>query len=269
MKLDMGAAWTSAVSMLSANRNVVTIIGGVFFFIPLFTLFLFLFESVDFTAAGQSPDPAFLADQISQFLLQRWWIVVIVMIGQMSGAIVLLLVLADQARPTVRDAIASIPRLILPLFGSQILAALLIEAVTLPLTLLPPNLEQALKLVTLPVVIYLTVKFALTSPVVAIECERNPVKVLRRSWSLTKGNSLRLLGFFAMLIFVQVILFLVINMFLGLLLAMFSGRIELIGTAAFFAVSLAAAYGVGYSVIAAVHRQLAGPSTNTAYEALE
>ncbi len=269
MKLDMTAAWNSAKAMLSANRDVVLVICGVFFFVPLFMLFLFLFESIDFAAAGPELDPDIIAEQIVQFLLQRWWIVVLVMIGQLSGAIVLLLVLADQARPTVRDAIASIPQLILPLFGSQLLAAVSLEAITLPLTLLPPNLEQALKLVSLPVTIYLSLKFMLTSPVVVIEHERNPVKVLRRSWALTKGNSLRLLGFFVLLMSAGIILFLVVNMFLGVLLAMFSERTGVIGSAAFCAFSLAAAYGAGYAILAAVHRQLAGTRGNEPMQLFE
>ena len=63
------------------------------------------------------------------------------------------------------------------------------------LTLAAPAAATLAVVLTIPVMIYLFIKFALTAPVIAIEGERNPIKALARSWKLTKGNSFRIVLF--------------------------------------------------------------------------
>ena len=42
MKLDLSAAWDGAMTMIRANREVVTVLAGVFFFLPNLAFSLFL-----------------------------------------------------------------------------------------------------------------------------------------------------------------------------------------------------------------------------------
>jgi membrane-anchored glycerophosphoryl diester phosphodiesterase (GDPDase) len=107
-------------------------------------------------------------------------------------------------------------------------------------------------------ILYLYTKFSLTVPVIVIEDVKNPLHALGRSWSLTKGNSVRLFLFYV-LIFVA---FIVVAMVLGIV----GGVLGLIaGTEAGILVNAlmsAATSMVGITlylaVLAAVHRQLSG-----------
>ncbi|MEL7218162.1 MAG: hypothetical protein AAGK01_06995 [Pseudomonadota bacterium] len=47
MKLNMGQAWNEATTMLSANRDTVLAIAGLFFFLPYFALALFIPEAIN------------------------------------------------------------------------------------------------------------------------------------------------------------------------------------------------------------------------------
>jgi len=53
--------------------------------------------------------------------------------------------------------------------------------------------------IVLALLVYTSVKFALIVPVVVKEGVANPIAALTRSWRLTKSNSLRLFGFFVLL----------------------------------------------------------------------
>jgi hypothetical protein len=54
-------------------------------------------------------------------------------------------------------------------------------------------LAAILPLLSLPVLIYLACRFAVLIPVVAVDQVFNPVKAIRRSWSVTRGKALAIL----------------------------------------------------------------------------
>lgn len=54
-------------------------------------------------------------------------------------------------------------------------------------------LAAILPLLSLPVLIYLACRFAVLIPVVAVDQVFNPVKAIRRSWSVTRGKTLAIL----------------------------------------------------------------------------
>ena len=58
-----------------------------------------------------------------------------------------------------------------------------------------------LALVAVVAFVYVMVKFSLTAPVIVMEHQLNPVRALARSWHLTRGNSLRLFGFYLLFVF--------------------------------------------------------------------
>ena len=113
-------------------------------------------------------------------------------------------------------------------------------------------------LVIFPVAIYLSIKFSLISPLVAIDEVKNPFHALRRSWELTRGSSARLLGFYILLAVAGLLMFLVAAIVLGLVFALLGEQGAVIGSALFLAASVTLGLLVGYAVVASVHRQLAG-----------
>jgi hypothetical protein len=108
--------------------------------------------------------------------------------------------------------------------------------------------------------VYVYVKASLTAPVIAIEKIYNPLRVIGRSWRLTKGNSLRIFLFYLLLMVVYV----VISMVLGLigtvvLVTLGSSAAELVNSIVSGILGAISAV-VFVAVIAAIHRQLSGPS---------
>ncbi len=254
-KLDMGRAWTQATGMIGANRDLVSVLAGIFLFLPLFVIIYALFTSgIDFSGGGGEPDPQKLAAQINAFLIEKWWALLIVVIGQICGGIAILALLGDPLRPTVREALERVPRLSLPVIGMQLLVGLFTQAPSLISNVLP-----AASLVTLPVTLYLTVKFSLASAVIVLGRQGNPVTAMRRSWALTKGNSFRLFAFFAALIVLSMVIGLMFMLIIGLILSALGEWAAVIGNAAFFAVLLTVFYTVSYALTAAIYRQLSEP----------
>lgn len=260
-KLDLMRAWDGAVRMLLGNRELAAILGGVFFFLPLLAAFFTWFgNGIDILPKSENPDPEQIARAIDLFLRDNWWVLLLVGLLQIAGSIALLRVLAAPSRPTVGDAMRHAATLMLPLIGAQLLSGIAVQILpTLQAALLGEGPASAMaSLVIFPVAIYLSIKFSLISPVVAIDEVRNPVHALRRSWALTRGRSARLLGFYILLILAGVLVFLVAAIVMGLVFALLGEQGAVIGSALFLAASVTLALLLGYAVVASVHRQLAG-----------
>ncbi len=256
-KLDMGRAWVQATGMIGANRDLVGVLAGLFLFIPLFVVIYALFTSgIDFGGGGGEPNPEKVAAEINAVLLANWWALLLAAFGQLVASITILALLADPDRPTVREALGMVPRLILPMIGAQLLVALLTQIPSLIASVLPEAMAAALGLVALPVTLYLTIKFCLTSGVIVLGRQRNPVTAMRDSWRLTKSNSFRLFGFFAMLMLVAAVIGLIIMLVIGLILSAAGDRASLIGNAAVFALLLTLFYTVSFALTASIYRQL-------------
>lgn len=259
MKLDLSAAWDGATRRIGANREVVLVLGGIFFFLPLFSMFLVLFGSgIEFVPEGGEPDPERLSEAINAFLAAYWWALLAVGALQLIGAIALLSVLGAPQRPTVADALRRGLKLFLPLLAAQLLSTLAVQALPTLANLVGGAGGALLSIISLPIAIYLSIKFALISVVTAIEGVSNPINILSRSWALTKGNSLRLLAFFLLLLLAGAVLFMMAALIFGLIFALMGDQGEMIASAAFYAAVITIAYMFGYAVVAAVYRQLSG-----------
>jgi len=138
-------------------------------------------------------------------------------------------------------------------------------AIGLPFGLLgalaPPAITALFGLMLVVILIYAAVKFSLIAPVIAIDEERNPIAALVRSWRLTKGNSLRIFGFFLLLFITIVIISALVQGILTLVFAAIGGTVEHIGIGLVGALINTIMSVIFLVVIAAVHRQLAGRST--------
>lgn len=256
-KLDMGKAWTQATGMIGANRDLVSVLAGIFLFLPLFVvIYALLTGGMDFGAGGSEPDPERVAAQINAFILANWWALLLALVGQLCGGIAILALLGDPARPTVREGLGAVPRLILPVLGGQLLVGLLTQLPSFLASLLPAAAEAAASLIVLPVTLYLSVKFALVSAVIVIGGKRNPVTAMRESWQLTKGNSFRLFLFFVSLVLLGTVIALILLLVVGLVFSALGERVALIGNTAFFALLLTVFYTISYALTAAIHRQL-------------
>ncbi|MEM8724984.1 MAG: hypothetical protein AAGE86_05610 [Pseudomonadota bacterium] len=280
MQLNMGQAWNEATTLLSANRDTILAVAGLFFFLPYFALALFAPEAINPTPVEAPPgtDPevamnaAFAA--LQQQYADNWPFFLILLLAQFVGTLSLLTLLTDRSRPTVGEALKrglkGTPSYLL----SQILVALFAGiAVGLPLgivgALLPPAFAILIGIMLIGVVLYLVVKFSLIAPVIAIEEELNPIKAMIRSWTLTKGNSFRLVAFFILLIIAIGVVSLLITMVLGTVFSAFDQSIANIGNGTVSGLINAAIGALLLAVLAAVHRQLAGPSREAMTETFE
>jgi hypothetical protein len=269
-KLDMGKAWTQATALIGANRDLVTVLAGLFLFIPFFVLILALVHSgIDFGDPGSDPDPERIAAQVNALLLGNWWALLLVLIGQLCGCIAILALLGDRSRPTVREVLGMVPRLILPMFGGQLLVGLLTQLPSFLSGLLPGAAGAAANFVALPLTLYLTVKFTLVSAVIVLENQRNPLEAMRQSWRLTRGNSLRILVFFVLLVMLGAVIGLLSMLVIGLVTAALGERVSMISNAAFFALLLTIIYTISYALTAAIHRQLGGAAPERLAETFE
>ncbi|MEM9501413.1 MAG: glycerophosphoryl diester phosphodiesterase membrane domain-containing protein [Pseudomonadota bacterium] len=270
MKLNTGEAWADATSMISNNREPVLVLAGLFLFLPLMVLILALLGAdIDFGASGSEPNPELIAEQINGVLVQYWWAILLVAIGQICGVIALLGLLGDHRKPTVRDVIAAIPKLILTIIAAQIIGTIVVQALPLLAGLLPPAVGAVVNILALPVTIYLSVKLMLASAVVVIEKQLNPIKALKGSWELTKGNSFRIFLFFFLITIAAIVIGIVTFLILGLILAAIGGQVQVIGSAVFISAVVAAYYAISYALQAAIYRQLSGPSNEAMAETFE
>lgn len=271
MKFDLGKGWSEAVAMLQGNREVLGIVAGIFFFLPglLFTLI-----GPDMNAMFAGFDP----DQMEQLMAafnavyaRYWWLFGLLVLTQIIGYLALLALLRDDARPTVGQAIGTGLKALLPAFVTYLLFVLGVSlALGLLIALFALTGVAALAVVAviacIPLALYLSIKVSLAAPIIAIEKTFNPITVLLRSWRLTKGNSLRLFAFFVLLTVAYVVISAVLGVVLLALVAALGDETGRIVSGIVSGLVGAVATVVMIAVLAAVHRQLAGPSSGSISE---
>lgn len=266
MKFDMGRAWSDAVALLSANRQVVLVVAGAFFFLPYLALMLLLPDSAAELQAAQreSGDPQVALQALSTFYGQIWWALLLVGVLQGIGMLGLMALLTDRARPTVGEALMIGAKFFLPYLGAQILmgiGAVLIVMVPLAVGAAAGGAAGLLVgLLAAVAVVYLWTKLSLTIPVIVIERVMNPVAALTRSWSLTKGNSLRLFGFYALLFLAALVLAIVLGIVIAVLTLLTGPTGSAVVNGIVNGLVNMAGVTLIMAVLAAIHRQLAGPS---------
>jgi hypothetical protein len=276
MKFSMSTAWNDAMALLRANRQVVLGIAGVFFFLPYLAIFLLMPEyAAAMGAAGteQAKTVAEALEEATRIYGEIWWAVLLMGILQGIGMLGLLTLLTDRQRPTVGEALAKGAKYLLPYLGTQILIAIAAVAIVM----IPVALGTAAGvgagllagLVAAPVLIYLLTKLSLSTPVIAIEGQMNPFAVLARSWRLTRGNSLRLFLFYLLLFIVLIVVSMVLGMVIAALTLLAGDEGGLIVSGLFNAVLNLVTVVIVLAVLAAVHRQLAGPSAAAVSETFE
>lgn len=275
MKFDMSAAWNEALRLISANRQVITIVAGVFFFLPYLAFMLLFMNQMNALEAAQAsnPDPDAMGAAMMTFYGDVWWVILLFMVIQGVGMLGLLTLLTDRSRPTVGAALASGARLFLPYFGAQLLMGVVFGLLLLVPIAVGAGASAAagvvLGIAAVIAFVYLFVKFLLTPAVIAIERQANPISALSRSWQLTKGNSLRIFLFIFLLFVAVMIVGGVFSMILGLLFALAGAEAAVIGQALVSGLVNAVFYVIFLGVIAAIYRQLAGTSGEALHETFD
>lgn len=262
MKFDSNLAWKQASSAISANREVLLALAGVFFLLPSLALSI-LFPQPE-PAAGMSSEAmmALLGEYYSAVM--PYFIPAGLL--QAAGSLAMLTLFTDRTRPIVSEAIKQGFLGMFPYVGALLLVGFglgLLAVVALSLGRLAGSPLIAGLAVTLVFVFgaYVFVRTSLAAPVVAVERERNPLNALRRSWLLTQGNAWRIALFYALVALAFFFVLMILMAVVGVVLALVAGgQAGQIGTTVISAAIGAVMTLYFVAISAAVHRQLAGPS---------
>ncbi|MCT2397980.1 lipoyltransferase [Novosphingobium mangrovi (ex Huang et al. 2023)] len=280
MKFDSNSAWLDAMAAVKANRQVLLPVAGVFFLLPtlLSTVFLTDVQTQMLEAVGNP-------EAVERIFTENMGLFLGFGIGgtlvQGVGYLTVMALLSDRGRPTVGEAILVALRALPTLIGAGLLTILGLFMASSVLGLVAGGLiglvagtgvaSLIIALAVMAFATYLSVKLSLVVPVVINEALVSPVAALMRSWRLTRNNSLRLFGFFVLLM-------------IGYLAVAFMATIALVGPMAlifgegdaltFFTGVVSGVIGAVASVIltavlAYTHRQLAGPAPETISQTFE
>lgn len=277
MQLDLGAAWNEATRMLKGNGQLLVAVAGVFLVLPSLILSVLTAEdTANFMAememmgqGGNSPDAILAA--MGNFYQSMGIGMVFVVLAQILGSLAILVIFLDANRPTVGESISQAAKLFIPDLLAHIIiwiAAVVIGVVVALIigTLVAVIGETAgiaiavlLVIALLVAAIWISFRLILTSPVIAAEKETNPITALKRSFGLTKGNSLRIFGLVVLIGIVIGILYLIVS---GILSVIFTAILPTAG-ALVASGAVEALLGGVFSVImlavyAAIYRQLTG-----------
>ncbi len=260
MKFDYDTAWKEALALLRKNFGLLAVLAGVFFFIP-YAVIMITIPEMDMFANMPSDDSDAAMAAISEVYGDYWWALILLALIQGIGLLAMLALLRRRASPTVGEALQVGVKSVLSYFGSQILQTALLMIIAI-LALAPAAavgvsiLAFVGGLVALVVACYVLTKFSLVSPVIAIDGQRNPVTALKRSWHLTKGNSVRLFFFYLLLLVALVVVSTVLSLILSLVFALAGEQAALLGSAIVSGLSNAVIILLMTCILAAVHTQL-------------
>ena len=262
MRFDSNLAWKDAVQAVSANRDVLLALAGVFFMLPSLA-FALLFPQPE-PQAGLTPEQTLAV--MGDFYRGAFPYMLVMTMIQAVGTLTVLTLFTDRARPTVGEAIRLGLGGVLSYLGAYLLigmglgltGGLLIGGMAAAGV---PALAVVAVVALLVVMIYIGVRMSLIAPVVAVDRVRNPIEALRRSWDLTRGNAGRILGFYVLLGLAFIVVLLVLMGLIGVLLAVVAGgEGAKIGAAVISSLLTGIMTLYFIAIMASIHRQLSGPT---------
>lgn len=262
LKFDSSRAWSDAAQAVSANRDVLLALAGVFLVLPSLAFAVLVPQF----AAPEGAKPRALLELAGAYY--RAHLPETVAIGLLSivGTLAMIALFTDRSRPTVGQAIRQSAMGTLTVIGAQLLLGIVAFLIAFAIAALVAGLGLAaigipLALAALVALIYFSVRISLLSPAVVIDGLRNPVAALRRSWDLTAGNAGRLLVFYLLLGVSFIIAIVLMQMVIGMIVNLIvSGETATVLNALTSSVLQAIMSVYFAAVIAASHRQLAGGS---------
>ena len=262
MKFDMGRAWNDATGLIGANRELVAIIAAIFVFLPSLVMAIVAPQMVAGPTEVNPEDP--MAAMTAFYSENGVWIFLLAIV-QAIGSLALFALFTER-RPTVGDAIKTGAITLVPYLLAQILLVLLLAVVLgVPIGLAfaagGPTAGALVGIIAFVLLVYVMVKFSMLAPVMVIAGVLNPAKALKTSWDVTKGNSVRLLLFYILLMLAVIVVAVVFGLVSGLLVAMLgTGAVSTMVAGALNGLIGAVWAVLIVSVLSASYRQLAGPS---------
>jgi hypothetical protein len=264
MRFDSNLAWRTAHSAILANRDVLLAMAGVFFLLPRLAFSLLMPDPP--TAQGMSPTQSMQA--IEDFYAHAMPYMIPMILFQAVGILGILTLFTDRSRPTVGQALTLGAKGVLPYVLAQILLAMAIAMIgggligVAALTKQPVMAAGGVIVVSV-IAIGAYIRLSLVAPVVVVERVYNPVRALMRSWAITRGNGWRLFAF-AMLVGVVMLVVMVAAISISGSLGALAGGPDAGRIASAVVSSVLAAMVTLYiaGLLAAIHRQLAGPSVD-------
>lgn len=271
MALSISKAWDESSAILKRDGKAISTVALALIAMP-FTLLTLLAPSSAATmdGAAASAQPSFLSVVITVVLLT---------------ATLAITAIALRPQSSVGEAISEGGRKTLSMIGAYLLVwiPLFILLVVLAMVMIganadpealqaglaagnwPPSLTRFL-LVCIVIALLVGIKLMLMAPVAAAETG-NPLKIVARSWQLTRGHFLKLLGFTVLFVIAAVIaLTAVIFIFGGIVIAIFGPPEAMTVGALFTGLVMGLCYAVFMAVyavmIARIYAQLAAPQAS-------
>jgi hypothetical protein len=268
---DSNRAWTDAANMVSANRDLLLALAGVFLVVPSFAVAMLL----------PPPEPqdgaeleAILAS-MGAYYQSNAVVLVAMALFAMIGTLSILALFTDSGRPTVGEAIRQGFRYTPTAIAAQLILGMAIGT----MVLLPIMLGGATKspvftalglLAAFALGIWAWTRLSLIAPAVMVDRLANPLRALERSWRLTEGNVMRLLAFYVLVAIGFLVVLLVAEGVTRLLLILVASAKTTDIVATLVGTLLQAIMSVYFVAIsAACHRQLAGPSVQSTVDKFE
>jgi len=266
MKFDLDTAWKDTMGLLSRNFGLLAVLAGVFFFLPYAGFMIAVPEMGAMQSAQAGGDFDVVMAAVTELYLEYWWVFLLLALIQGVGLLGMLALVRRRANPTVGEALATGARSVPSYIAAQLLqTALIVIVATLLLTVGALTGLSALAvlggIIAFVITCYIVTKLSLAAPVIAIEGQLNPVKALQRSWSLTRGNSMRLFLFYLLLTVAFIVVSAVVSLVLGLVFALAGEQGALLGEAIVSGLLNAVMIVLMVCVMAAVHTQFSRLAT--------
>lgn len=172
MRLGFAAVLGDAAALWRANRDLLVRVTAVFFFLPAFAMQLFPVAEVSLDVATDAP-PKQLLQVWFDLMTLLWPWVLGTTLAQTLGTALLLVLLLDERRPTLSEALGRAIRLAPALFVALILSFALV-GVGLGIFILPG--------------LYAIGRTLLTGAVLVGEHQTNPLKAIAIGIARTTGN---------------------------------------------------------------------------------
>lgn len=264
MKFDSSRAWQDAIAALSANRDMVLALAGVFFVLPWLAFMLLVPEPA--LKQGMAA-PAMMA-AMQAFMRDVAPCLLALMLVETCGVLAVLTLCTDRSRPTVGEAIRRGAIGVLPYIGAMLIFVvgfMVVVGVAGVVLAQAGSAGGALLLaVTIGFYVYGQVRMVLAAPVIAIERCHQPWRIVRRSWQLTRGHVGRVVLFLVLLILASQVVMGVVGMIVGSVGTLVAGaETGHIAEAVVSAAMLGLFQLLMTAIMAAIHAQLAGPTAET------
>ena len=255
MKLDLNQVWDRSVRLMSANRELMLVIAGLFYFLPRVAFRLFVPPVEGALAGATSTEQAMAA--FNAYSQTYWWQNILVLLLQAAGLVAMLALFGDRSCPTVAMAMRRTGIYFLPVVGALLLFTIILSLASMTSALLGAAtgsipLARVIFVLMLPAIIYIATRLSLFAPVIAVEKVANPFRTLQESWQLTHGNGMKLLLYYVLLGIAFLVVSWVFVQGVGLLLALLGPTPALVGGAILEGLTSAAFWIVLNASLAAI-----------------